>query len=92
MSDRAPRPVVGSDTPQPSTSALPPGGRRLTLGADVEILDGHLKVARGGASTAEGDPQDGGPVFEFFSDEPPFLGGEGRHPQPLLYLAAGIGF
>ena len=30
--------------------------------------------------------------FEFYCDEPPRLGGGDRYPQPLTYLAAGIGF
>lgn len=86
------RPVVGPNTPLPSPDALPPGGRRMTLGADIEIIEGHLKVARGGASSAAGGPEDDRRAFEFHSDEPPFLGGEGRYPQPLLYVAAGVGF
>ena len=91
MSDAEQRPVVGSHTRPPSAAALPPKGRYVTLGADVEIIDGHLKVARGGPITAEG-PQSGSQQFEFYSDEPPHLGGEGSHPQPLLYIAAGVGF
>ena len=27
----------------------------------------------------------------FYVDEPPTLGGEGRYPQPLTYVAGGIG-
>ena len=33
-----------------------------------------------------------GGKFEFYADEPPALGGEDNHPQPLRYIAAGIGF
>lgn len=91
MSQEQPRPVVHEGTPQPSPEALPPEGRFISMGADIEIIDGHLKIARGGSSTAAGGKM-GGEAFEFYSDEPPFLGGEGRYPQPLLYLAAGIGF
>ncbi|MFQ5914309.1 MAG: hypothetical protein ACE5JS_14105 [Nitrospinota bacterium] len=29
--------------------------------------------------------------FTWCSDEPPRLGGEENHPQPLTYLTAGIG-
>lgn len=92
MDEGTEKAVVNLDTKQPSEAALPPGGRRMTMGADIEIIDGHLKVARGGSSTAEGSPRDDGALFEFYSDEPPFLGGENRHPQPLLYVAAGVGF
>ena len=30
--------------------------------------------------------------FVFYADEPPRLGGDDAHPQPLRYIAAGIGF
>ena len=30
--------------------------------------------------------------FEIHCDEQEFLGGDDRHPNPLTYLAAGIGF
>jgi uncharacterized OsmC-like protein len=77
----------------PTEAALPPGGRRLTMGAQARIVDGHLKVATGGSSTERGGNMDGDSAsFTIMSDEPAFLGGEGRHPQPLLYVAAGIGF
>ena len=92
MNDQSPKPVIDRDTKQPSPEALPPDGRYITMGADIEIIEGHLKIARGGKSHAGGGPQDMTEVFEFYSDEPPFLGGEGTHPQPLLYLAAGVGF
>lgn len=92
MSDESSKPVIDLDTAQPSKEALPPGGRYITMGADIEIIEGHLKVARGGRSHAGGGSPDESEVFEFYSDEPPFLGGESRYPQPLLYLAAGIGF
>ncbi len=29
--------------------------------------------------------------FTWYSDEPPYLGGDDNHPQPLTYIAAGIG-
>jgi hypothetical protein len=89
VTDESSRPVVDLSTRQPTP--IPPGGRHITMGADIEIVEGHLKLARGGSSTAAGGAQDESQMFEFYSDEPPFLGGEGRHPQPLLYLAAGIG-
>jgi hypothetical protein len=30
--------------------------------------------------------------FEVLCDEPPRLGGKGEHPQPLTYIAMGVGF
>ena len=50
-----------------------------TMGADMAIVNHQLKVARYRH-------------FEFYCDEPPRLGGTDEYPQPLTYLAAGIGF
>jgi len=50
-----------------------------TMGADLATVDHQLKVGRYRH-------------FEFYCDEPPRLGGGDRYPQPLTYLAAGIGF
>lgn len=30
--------------------------------------------------------------FTWYSDEPPRIGGEDNHPQPLSYIAGGVGF
>lgn len=92
MSDEQARPVVDHDTKPPSAAALPPGGRLITMGADVRIIRDHLKEAVGGKSSERGGNAGEEPAFRILSDEPEFLGGEGAHPQPLLYLAAGIGF
>jgi hypothetical protein len=54
-------------------------GRTWTQWADIEIVDGQLKMAR---------HRD----FEFFSDEPAVVGGRDRYPEPLTYLAAAVGF
>lgn len=86
------KPVIDRDTPAPSRDALPPGGRRVTMGADVRIIRNHLKEATGGRSTGKGGNVGEEPAFTILSDEPEFLGGDGAHPQPLLYIAAGIGF
>ena len=86
------RPVISHDTRQPSQSALPPDGRRTTVTAHSRIVKDHLKVAVGGNTTAGGGAQVGPETFTIYSDEPEFIGGEGQHPQPLLYIAAGIGF
>jgi len=58
---------------------LPARTLRVTMGADIDIIDGQLKVAHSRG-------------FEFFCDEPPRIGGEDRYPQPLTYVAAGVGF
>ncbi|HWL65079.1 MAG TPA: hypothetical protein VNP73_03810 [Actinomycetota bacterium] len=42
---------------------------------------------------AHADVDEGnGKTFEFYCDEPPSLGGENQFPQPLTYIAAGVGF
>lgn len=54
-------------------------GRRFTMRADVQSLEKQHKVARYRN-------------FEIHCDEPPLLGGDDNYPQPLTYLAAGVGF
>jgi hypothetical protein len=54
-------------------------GRVWTQWADIEVVDGQLKVARHRK-------------FEFYSDEPAVVGGHDSHPEPLTYVAAGVGF
>lgn len=51
----------------------------ITMGIDALALEGQRKVA----STDR---------FQFFCDEPAHLGGNDEHPQPLTYVAAGVGF
>ncbi len=58
---------------------FPPGFRRIVYRAEAETVDGQLKVGRQRH-------------HEFYCDEPPAIGGHDRYPQPLAYLAAGIGF
>ncbi len=60
---------------------LPSGGwgNGFTMYADIESLGKQKKVARFRQ-------------FEFFCDEPPMIGGDDEYPQPLTYLAAGVGF
>ncbi len=59
---------------------LPAGGYELTMLAETETQgEGQLKVGR---------YRD----FEVFCDEPARLGGGDRHPQPLTYIAMGVGF
>ena len=54
-------------------------GRVYTQSAHITALRKQHKVARFRS-------------FEIHSDEPPWLGGEEAHPQPLTYLAAAVGF
>ncbi len=54
-------------------------GNGFTMYADIEALGKQKKVARFRQ-------------FEFFCDEPPMIGGDDEYPQPLTYLAAGVGF
>lgn len=78
--------VVDSSTPSPSPEHAPEKGRRFPKSARIRIVAGQLKVA---SAEAEENPAGS---FEFYSDEPSALGGEDRHPQPLTYVAAGVGF
>ncbi len=59
---------------------LPRQGLVLTNWADTEVVEGgQLKVGRHRH-------------FEVFCDEPEYLGGGDAHPQPLTYIAMGVGF
>ena len=44
-----------------------------------------------GQSGAQEEPELIGANQTFYVDEPPLLGGDGKYPQPLTYLAGGIG-
>ncbi len=67
-----------SDIPQSvHGEELPPDGR-FTVSVDCEHKEKMLHEARQGS-------------FVWRSDEPPSLGGEDNHPQPLTYLASGVG-
>jgi hypothetical protein len=57
---------------------LPKETRRNTITVDVENKENQLHEARR-------------EKFTWFSDEPPRLGGDDNHPQPLTYLTGGIG-
>lgn len=56
-------------------------GKSFTMSADMKTIkmDAQLKVGQFRE-------------FEFFCDEPHYLGGDDEYPQPLTYLAAGVGF
>ena len=78
-------PVVGPSTRAPGPDHSPERGRRFAKSARIRIVRDQLKVAEAQSETGDGR-------FEFFCDEPPALGGEDRFPQPLTYIAAGVGF
>ena len=84
MADTRHKPVVGPDTRAPIKEAGPERGNRFAMGAHIRIV--HDQVKR-----AEIDSELG-KRFEVHSDEPPNLGGDDEFPQPLHYVAAGIGF
>lgn len=71
--------VVESGMDMTKLPDFPPGFRRMVYHVDARVLDGQLKVARQRH-------------HEFLCDEPPMMGGQDRHPQPLAYFAAGLGF
>jgi hypothetical protein len=79
-------PVVGTSTPAPSPDHSPERGRRFAKSAHVRIVKDQLKVAHAPSAVPQKEP------FEIYCDEPPDLGGEDRFPQPLSYIAAGVGF
>lgn len=84
MAEARRNPVVGPDTRSPIEEAGPERGNRFAMGAHIRIV--HDQVKR-----AEIDSELG-KRFEVYCDEPPNLGGDDEFPQPLHYVAAGIGF
>ena len=77
-------PVIGPDTPAPVPEVGPEAGNGFAKGAHIRIIRDQLKVA--------GVTSDTGRPFEIYCDEPPAIGGQDEHPQPLHYLAAAVGF
>ncbi len=76
---------------------LPPKAMRVTMGAHVETVHGdskHLRLATNNVTrnTQTGEVLRQTNKFTFFSDEPSSLGGDDQYPQPLTYIAAGVGF
>ncbi|MDP6071181.1 MAG: hypothetical protein QGG34_06415 [SAR202 cluster bacterium] len=68
-----------SDVPQSVLGEeLPRGVRRSTVAVDVEHVEKMLHRATRNQ-------------FEVFVDEPPTMGGDDNYPQPLTYIAMGIG-
>ncbi|OGL64163.1 MAG: hypothetical protein A3J27_13290 [Candidatus Tectomicrobia bacterium RIFCSPLOWO2_12_FULL_69_37] len=60
---------------------LPPQGYAFTMTADTETLPGKGQLKAGRHRH-----------FEVFCDEPPRIGGQDAYPQPLCYIAMGVGF
>jgi uncharacterized OsmC-like protein len=61
--------------------------RPMTMAADCVVADHQLKKV---VSTYRLWNPDA-PVFEFWSEEGPSLGGQGRYPLPLMYVLGGVG-
>ena len=57
---------------------IPPRSLR-TMSIEIESLGKQKKVGRFRH-------------FEIYCDEPPRLGGDDEHPQPLTYIVAGVAF
>jgi hypothetical protein len=78
------RPVVGPDTRTPLGDKGPERGVRVAMGAHIRIVRDQIKLAVIDSEM--------GKTFEVYCDEPPSIGGDDEHPQPLHYVAAGVGF
>jgi hypothetical protein len=62
-------------------------GRPMAMAADCVVVDRQLKRV----TTTYRLWNPNAPVFEYYSEEGPSLGGLGRHPAPLQYVLGGIG-
>lgn len=60
---------------------LPTQGYAFTMSADTETIEGKGQLKLGTHRH-----------FEVYCDEPPRIGGEDSYPQPLCYIAMGVGF
>ena len=69
--------VIG-ERPSLEKPELPAKPYEFIMETEVESLERMHKVARHRK-------------FEIHVDEPPHVQGEDNHPQPLIYVAAGIG-
>jgi hypothetical protein len=67
-----------------SGMSQPPTRSEIAFEARARALRGHFKTAE-----VRGP---GGESFTVECDEGPALGGEGRAPTPLMYLAAALAF
>jgi len=69
---------VLSERPSLDQPDLPKGAYEFVMETEVESLEKMHKVARHRK-------------FEIHVDEPEHLKGDDNHPQPLIYVAAGLG-
>ena len=60
---------------------LPPQGLSTDSEVYTEIVAGSQQLKRGTIDK-----------FEVFCDEAPRIGGEGKYPSPMTYMAMGTGF
>lgn len=60
---------------------LPAQGYGFTMSVDTKTLEGEGQLKLGRHRH-----------FEVFCDEPERIGGQDAHPQPLCYIAMGLGF
>jgi hypothetical protein len=70
--------VVRSERPSLDAPDLPSRPYEFVMETEVESLEKMHKVARHRK-------------FEIHVDEPAHLKGDDRYPQPLIYVAAGLG-
>ena len=80
MDSREPGPGVRFLNERPSVDQpeLPKGSYEFVMETEIESLEKMHKVARHRK-------------FEIHVDEPAHLKGDDNHPQPLIYVAAGLG-
>lgn len=76
--DREPNVVVRTERPSLDAPDLPGRPYEFVMETVVESLEKMHKVARHRK-------------FEIHVDEPAHLKGDDQHPQPLIYVAAGLG-
>jgi hypothetical protein len=69
---------VLSERPRVDAPELPAGAYEFVMETEVESLEKMHKIARHRK-------------FEIHVDEPAHLKGDDNHPQPLIYVAAGLG-
>ncbi len=60
---------------------LPKGGVSTDSEVHTEVVGGSLQLKRGRADH-----------YEIFCDEGERIGGEGKYPTPMAYMAMGTGF
>jgi hypothetical protein len=78
VTDTGPGVRVLSERPSLDAPDLPPQTYEFVMETEVESLEKMHKVGRHRK-------------FEIHVDEPAHMKGDDNHPQPLIYLATGIG-